>query len=227
MLTNPETPLVAKFRAEVIDKFHPGIKMYWKDESLAMKILYYVFFIFLWNPTFLTRYTTVGFGRIWFARESWSQKTEEERLRTMIHEGAHLYDTKQNFFRPVLTIFPQLPIAILSVALAFVSPWFLFGLILAVLPLPAPWRYWGEIRAYRLDCLFVHHVWGWPKGEGLHKEYQKRAVEQMTGSFYYFAWPFPGLVKKDLEKDDSKDPYVIMVFEWLKKEGLLKTPYLK
>lgn len=227
MLTEPQTPLVKKFREEVIDKFHPGVKFVWKEDSNLMKFVYYITLMVLWNKTFLTKFTTVGSGYVWLARKAWSERTEEERLRTIIHEGAHMYDTKKNPLNPILYVFPQLALGIVFIGLAFVSPWFLFGLLLALAPLPAYFRYKHEIRAYRLDCLFVEYVWGWDKGVGLHKHYQDRAVQQMSGSTYYFAWPFPGMIRKDLEKDDSKDPYTIMVFDWLKKEGLLKKPFPK
>jgi len=225
MLTSPKTPLVAKFQAEVIDTYKPGIKIVWKDESLLMKFVYYISFMFLWNKTFLSHYATVGGGYIWVPKETWSQKTEEERLRAIVHEGAHLYDSRNNPFWSLLYVSPAIFFVPLSVGLAFVSPWFLLLLLLALVPWPSPWRYWGEIRAYRLDLLFCEYVWGWPKGEGLHKHMQKVTVEQLSGSYYYFAWPFPNQIIKDREKDDSKDPYVKMVFEWLKKEGLLKKPF--
>lgn len=218
-------PLVEKFQKEVIDKFHPGVKFVWKEDSPLMKFVYYVTFMFLWNKDFLTKFTTVGGGYVWLSKSNWQERTEEEKLRTLIHEGAHMYDTKKNPLNPILNVMPQLGLAIIFVALAFVSPWFLFGLLLAAAPLPAYFRYRTEIRAYRLDCHFVEYVWGWDKGVGLHKHYQDRAVKQMTGSTYYFAWPFEKMIRKDLEVNDTKDPYVIMVFDWLKKEGLLKKPF--
>ncbi len=218
----PTDPLLEKYLDEVIRKFQPKAKIVWKDDSLFMKVIFYVSFMFLWNKTFMTRYITVIGSTIYWPREVWSWGSDENRLVTVIHEGAHMYDNKKNPLWQLGYLFPHVAFLFLAVILAFVSPWFLFLVLGAALPLPAPWRFLYETRAYRLNLMFYRRVWDMKVDDAGYQENYQRIVETMTGPEYFFTMPFRGLVEGELSKWDGNDGYVRELMGWLDKEGLLK-----
>lgn len=217
------TPVLEKYLTEVIHPFQPKAKVVWKDESTFMKVLFYVSLMVFWNPRFMTSYTTVIGSTIYVARESWTAKPEISKLATLMHEGAHMYDNKQNPLWQVAYLFPQVLFAVLGIGLAFVSPWFFLLFLGVALPLPAPWRFLYEVRAYRLNLMFCRRVLGYDTNSAEYKDYYASIVAQMTDQWYFFAMPFKRIVEGELHKWDGNDPYVREATGWLHKEAYIIT----
>lgn len=221
MLQDPSTPLLQQYLEEVIHKFQPKAKLAWKDESVLMKVLYYVSFMFLWNPKFLTDYITVIGSTMYVPRETWHNRPEIINLRTLIHEGAHMHDNKKNPLWQIGYFFPQVAFLVLGIILAFVSPWFLLLCLGVALPLPAPFRFMYEVRAYRFNLMFMRRVMGWEPDLDIYQEYYKALVRNMTDKWYFWAMPIRRLVEKELDKWDGNDPYTKQVMAWLLKNNLI------
>lgn len=221
MSQNPTTPLLQLYLEEVIHKFQPKARIVWKNDSNFMKALYYVSFMFLWNPKFMTSYITVVGSTVYVPRETWLNRPEIINLRTLIHEGAHMYDNKKNPLWQLGYFFPQVAFLVLGIILAFVSPWFLFLCLGAALPLPAPFRFLFEIRGYRFNLMYMRRVMGWEPDLDIYQEYYKHTVSQMTDKWYFFAMPIRSIVERELDKWDGNDPYTRECMGWLQKENLL------
>jgi hypothetical protein len=196
MKESPSTPLLELYKKEVISKFAPGFAIKWKSESLAMKILGFISF---WNPGFMTNVITT-LGDSIYVPDSWLERNELSNLTTVAHEAVHVQDAKKNPLMGFLYLVPQVLFPILAVGLAFVSPWFLFVALLGLLPLPAPFRFWYELRGYRMNLLIIEKVYGWAKTSQAYKSEKKWYVSQMTDKWYYFAMPFKGFVEKKFDE---------------------------
>lgn len=221
MSQSPTTPLLQKYLEEVIHKFQPKARIVWKDESTFMKVLFYVGFLFVWNKKFMTQYITVIGSTIYVPKDIWLQRPEILRLNTVIHEGAHMFDTKKNPLWQVAYLFPQIAFLILGLVLAFVSPWFLLLILGIAIPLPAPWRFLFETRAYRFNLMFWRRVMGYDPDTKDYQDYYKFIVAQMTDQWYFFAMPIRHLVEQELNKWDGNDPYTREAMGWLDKENLI------
>lgn len=140
----------------------PGFRIAWKDESAFQKLVGW--FAKLFNPDYMSRYTTTLGSTVWFPSKSFYEKDPAHSFAILAHERVHLLDSKA---LPVWFQFsyglPQLlalPLLVAGVVLAFFVGWwslFAFGLALASLgPWPAPWRTHWEQRGYAMSlaCAF-------------------------------------------------------------------------
>jgi len=86
----------------------PNFEVIPKDESFLMKLAYYGLLMKFWNPTFMTTYITVLFGKVYMPRNFIGIPVMVDVLR---HELVHLRDAKKFPFLFELTyvLFP-LPI---------------------------------------------------------------------------------------------------------------------
>jgi hypothetical protein len=86
--------------------------------------------------------------------------------------------------------------------LAFWKLSFLWCLLflLSLVPFPAPFRYWFELRAYRTSIIFAR------KQDKLSNDKMQPIydwiIEQLSTKLYYFTWPFPKKIQKDLLNED-------------------------
>lgn len=177
-----------------------------KSSSKLMKAIGWLFSVTKISPEFMTRYITTIGDIAYFPDEMLKHPNEEGMLRIVVHESVHLYDSKR-FSGPLfkfLYLFPQslAPLALLSF-LAFWKLSFIWCLLflLCLAPIPAPFRYWFELRAYRTQLMFATKV-DKATPEQLEEVYSW-IQKQLCTNLYYWTWPFPKMVRKHLENKDS------------------------
>ena len=86
-----EHPKYSQIIAEIKKEF-PNFEVIVKEDSKLMKFIYYISLMFLWNNVFMTRYTTVMFGKV-YTQKRWIGT--EGLYRTLRHERVHLRDAKK------------------------------------------------------------------------------------------------------------------------------------
>jgi hypothetical protein len=202
---NMELPKDVATFIDTVRKDYGQIIIQPKNSSKLMKTIGWLFKVTKISPDFMTRYITTIGHTVYFPDEILSNPDSESMLRVVVHETIHVNDTK-SFSKPLfgfLYLFPQslAPLALLSL-LAFWKLSFIWCLLFLVclLPIPAPFRYWFELRAYRTSILFAR------KDEKLTDEQMIPTYEwiekQLCTNLYYWTWPFPSMVRKHL-KDES------------------------
>lgn len=176
-----------------------------KSSSKLMRAIGWLFAITKISPQFMERYyTTIG-QTVYVPDDLLKDADIKNLIRVLTHESIHIMDSKRltDLLFKFLYLFPQ---SLASLALlSFLAPlslsflWCLMFL-LCLAPLPAPFRYWFELRAYRTSILFAR------KEDKLNDEQMNSIYEwitkQLSTSLYYFTWPFPNEIMKHL-KDES------------------------
>lgn len=72
----------------------PGFAVRYKDESRLQRLIARLVWPF--NRTYLTHYTTVMFGRVYFPSRAWAARMHPADLyRTLRHEAVHLRDARR------------------------------------------------------------------------------------------------------------------------------------
>ena len=146
----------------------PRFALVYKDESPLQRWIGR--FVRPFNSHYMTQYTTVMFGRVYFPSRSWRQQAGPEQIyATLRHEAVHLRDARR---------FP----IVFQLSYLFLFP--------AVLTLRAVW----EWRAY-LETMRVHIELHGDIPDTLLAHIQGR----FTGPDYLFMCPFPKLVRRKLE----------------------------
>lgn len=205
--------LIDSFLKEVGSKY-ANIQIKDKNSSWLMKTLNRIVSIF--NPRFDRYITTIG--TTIYTPTGFMDKNPVRTLETISHETRHVMDFKQH---PILYVlgygFPQIlaiPLLILLLVLGC-GWWSLFALALLA-PIPSYWRYKAELRAYRTSLLLGKHVYKLSD-----KELQATKdwiVMQMTERWYYWAWPFPGSIRKDLEDSSYElEPFYVDLLDFCKR----------
>jgi hypothetical protein len=147
----------------------PGFAVRYKDESRLQRLIGRLLWPF--NRHYLTRYTTVLFGRVYFPSRSWRERAGARTIYgTLRHEAVHLRDARR---------FPGL----FQVSYLFLLP-FVF----------TTRAYW-EWRAY----LETMRVWAELEGE-IPDELLDHIQRCFTGPDYLFMRPFPRFVRRKLEE---------------------------
>jgi hypothetical protein len=178
----------------------------YKDESPEMEAI--AVFVEGFSPDFMDRYTTVIGSTIYFPNRHFLFHSEEQAMRTLAHEAVHLLDAER-WSMPLFSLaylFPQ----ILAVGV-FLFPWlgiWALTFLLFLLPLPAPFRFYFESRAYALDLLTL------PRSE--REPVMERIIEEFAGWGYYRMFPFRKLVAQSLlhwvrKAEKGKDPILLKV----------------
>lgn len=145
-----------------------GFRVVYKDESPVQKVIAALLWPF--NRRYLSDYTTVMFGRVYFPSRDWRRGCGAAHVYEILrHEAVHLRDMRR---------FPLL-----------FQLTYLFGLP-AVFTLRAYW----ELRAYEETLRVAAELTGEVPDELL-DFIQKR----FTGPDYLFMCPFPGFVRRRLE----------------------------
>lgn len=159
---------VAAYEAE-LGRELPRFAVRYKDESRLQRLIGALVRPF--NTTYLTHYTTVMFGRVYFPSRAWrAQRGPAAIYATLRHEAVHLRDARR---------FPL----VFQLTYLFALP--------AGLTLRAVW----EWRAY-LETLRVS-----AESTGAIPDELLAHVERaFTGPDYLFMCPFPGFVRRRLER---------------------------
>ncbi|MCP4923974.1 MAG: hypothetical protein GY915_08110 [bacterium] len=91
--------------------------------------------------------------------------------------------------------------------------WWLFALACAA-PLPAPFRTWFEIRAYRTNLLFAQAVWR--HDEEQMKRLREWYVDKLAGPDYYYSWTCKCHLRKVLaDMSFTKTKEYQEILEWI------------
>lgn len=172
---------------------YPGFKVVPKADSLFMKVIYYVSFMFIWNSTFMTSYITT-IGLTIYTPDPFKGP---RGLAILEHELQHIADARA-LPRPLWSLgylFPQC-LALLAL-LAFWSPWWLLAL-LALGPWPAPFRVNAEFRAYRKQLIVL-------RNNGIHVSSSNvDALKETFCGWRYFrmSWSWEGLRRRFMQVID-------------------------
>jgi len=188
---------------ETVSVNYGNIKILPKSSSKLMKAIGWLFGVTKISPEFITQYITTIGDTVYYPDHMLenSESESESMVRVIAHETMHVADAKW-LSKPLfsfLYLFPQ-SLAALSL-LSFLAFWklsFLWCLLflLCLAPIPAPFRYLFELRAYRVNVLFAR------KADKLTDEqmvsYYEWIEKQLCTSLYYWTWPFPSVVRKHL-----------------------------
>jgi len=168
-----------------------GVKIAFKNESKLMRFLSWVIFF---NKGFMTSYITVIGKTVYFPSREWIDAHRDSAARTLCHEFVHISD-EQNVGPIVFRLsylFPQW-VALFALTAFFVGPWALVFLLF-LLPLPAPFRTFWELRGYAMTeaVLFSQYK---QFSDDIH------LAKQFAGSSYYFMWPFSKSLWVEIDKN--------------------------
>lgn len=176
-----------------VGKDIPGFRIAYKDESKFQRFLNSISFFNDYMSGNTTLYPVIYF-------ENRKMVYANHPVETLEHEWVHLKDAKTFFgllpFMPswvnsklfyLSYLFPQiLAVGVLLIPLfpAFFLCAFFF------LPLPAPFRMWAEIRAYRRSLELSTHK----------KSSIINYTKHFTSQEYFFMWPFKNQIIRLLQK---------------------------
>ncbi|MFT5433277.1 MAG: hypothetical protein ACI9OJ_003982 [Myxococcota bacterium] len=147
----------------------PRFEICYKDESPLQRVIGKL--VWLFNRSYMTNYTTVMFGRVYFPNRKWAERLGPRPvLLTLRHEAVHLRDMKR---------FPL----IFQLTYLFVFP--------TVFSMRAIW----ELRAYRESIRAQGELYGSVQQRDI-----EFIVERFTGADYLFMFPFAGVIRRDLER---------------------------
>ena len=168
-----------------------GLVIHFKDESLFMKLLGKILFF---NPRFMTNYTTTIGSAVYFPRRKWLSQNQDSAAHVLAHELVHIGDSKEvgSFIFSYTYLFPQV-ISLLALLSLFFTKWWLLCLLF-LLPIPAPFRAYWELRGYAITDATYH------KSSGQFTDIDWLA-SQFVSSSYFFMWPFKNDIVCRLEKN--------------------------
>ena len=176
--------------------YRSGVRFAFKDTSKMMQTLGKLMFF---HPRFLTDTVTVLGKTVYMPSLDWSRKNPEKAWKSLAHNLVHVGDVASwsvpLYFASYL--FPQcLAVGALGAILAPWHPLALHSLwlLLFLLPWPAPFRAYWELRACALTMAaerWSGHVLDQPP---------EWMVQDFTGRRFYFMWPFPWLVRWALRR---------------------------
>jgi len=171
----------------------PNFEIVSKTTSFLMKVLSIILFF---NRSFMTSYISVIYPRMYVPKLPWKENDHYSAILVLAHEWVHLSDRKRfGLLFDIGYLFPQC-LAFLSLLAPFLSVWWLLCLLF-LLPIPSPSRAWLEFRGYSMTMACK---W-WLTGNEINYYWIER---QFVGQWYYFMWPFKGIVRKMFEKQMEK-----------------------
>lgn len=183
--------IVNLYLEETFKKHVSGVTIKTKSQSLLLKLISPVIKV-LFNPRIEEYIQTIG--KTIYVPETFMKGQTANVLSVISHECRHAMDYSNSPVQFVLSYgFPQIfAIPLVLLLLLFGCGWWaLLGLLL-LLPLPAPWRYLHELRAYRTRqlMLIINNFDDSPAVDNI--------VKNLSEKWYYWTWPFPEKIKKDL-----------------------------
>lgn len=176
-----------------------------KESSNLMKLIGWFLAAIQINKTFMTNYITTIGTTIYFPEKLLEEIAPKRFMEVVVHECVHAVDEHNNklFYKPTYLpeLFLGLPLLITSIVLFVLKFWIAASILLAlallcILPVPKPGRYHWEIRAYSTS-LGIAHIFN--EDKGYINQIKRWICGQLTGSSYYFTWPFKDKILKDLE----------------------------
>ena len=171
----------------------PNFEIVSKTTSFLMKVLSIILFF---NRSFMTSYISVIYPRMYVPKLPLKENDHYSAILVLAHEWVHLSDRKRfGLLFDIGYLFPQC-LAFLSLLAPFLSVWWLLCLLF-LLPIPSPTRAWLEFRGYSMTMACK---W-WLTGNEINYYWIER---QFVGQWYYFMWPFKGIVRKMFEKQMEK-----------------------
>ena len=196
-----------------------SIKVRPKSSSKLMQAIGWLFKKTKISPEFMENYITTIGETVYFPDKMLEDNDSEKIVRVLVHETVHVADSNKlsSALFKFLYLFPQslAPLALLSLV-AFWKPMFIWCLLflLCLAPIPAPFRYWFELRAYRTQILFSR------KEDKLTDEEMIPVYEwvekQLCTNLYYWTWPFPSMVRKQLKDESWMDSKIYKdIVRWL------------
>ena len=168
-----------------------NVKIAFKNESKFMRMLSWLLFF---NKKFMTNYITVIGKTVYFPSREWLSKNRKSAAEVLCHEFVHISDEKNvgSFVFRLSYLFPQW-LGLFAIAAIFAGPWALIFLFF-LLPLPAPFRTFWELRGYAMtDAVFYSRYKQFADLDFLTK--------QFATSNYYFMWPFKKSLLAEIEKN--------------------------
>jgi len=167
----------------------PNFEILSKKESFLMKMLSFVLFF---NPLFMSSYVSVIYPKLYVPSHPWKEDDHYSAVLVLAHEWVHLSDRKRfGLLFDIGYLFPQC-LVFLSLLAPFLSWWWLLCLLF-LLPIPSLTRAWLEYRAYSVTMACM-----WWLNE-IEANYYWIEI-QFTGRWYYFMWPFKGIIRKMYER---------------------------
>lgn len=193
-----------------------------KDKSTSTMMRVVGKLLGLFNPKFDQYITTVG--TTIYVPKGFMDKNPARALEIIVHETRHVKDYKAN---PVLFVLgygaPQI-FSLLAIPLVItllvcgLGLWSLLGLLPLVLlaPIPSYGRYKSELVAYRTSLVFGKYVYDFSDIDmDLTRVW---IVDQLSEKWYYWAWPFPNQIRKDLSDTSyESEPFYVDMVEFCKK----------
>lgn len=186
---------------KLMQKDIPGINIYYKTDSLLMKVISKILFF---NKTFMTDYVTTIGKNIYFTNRENIEIHEIDSIITLAHEYRHIKDYQDmgNIKYSILYLFPQI------LSLLFIPFYFIIGtwsllFLLFLFPFPSYFRKEIELNGYKMT-LFAAFIL--LKQLKRNDEHIKEILNNLSStidekyfksSAYYYMWPFG--VKKELE----------------------------
>lgn len=167
-----------------------GVQFGFKDQSETMKKISKLLFF---RPDFMTETVTVWGGVIYFPNSHWAKIHPEAAWRALAHSLVHVSD-QQRVTMPVYALsylFPQC-LSLLALLAVFDLRALLF--LLFLLPWPAPFRKYWEMRAYAMTL--ATEVWSKQDVS----EIPVGIVQTFIGRHGYWMWPFPSSVRSELAR---------------------------
>ncbi len=157
---------VEAYEAELAEELR-GFAVIYKDESRLQRTIGVLVRPF--NKTYMTQYTTVMFGRVYFPSRAWRKRRGPEQIyKTLRHEAVHLRDMRR---------FPLL----FQISYLFLLP--------AGLSARAYWEWRAYTETMRVEAELHGRI-----DDRLLDEIQAR----FTGPDYLFMFPFPGFLRRRL-----------------------------
>mgnify|MGYP006286292861 FL=1 len=189
---------------DTVGSHYGKIKVMPKSSSKLMQAIGWLFKVTKISPEFMDKYITTIGETVYFPDEMLEHGDSENIVRVLVHETVHVADSNK-LSSPLfkfLYLFPQslAPLALLSL-IGIWQHMFLWCLLflLCLAPIPAPFRYLFELRAYRTQLLFSR------KEDNLSDEEMVSVYEwiekQLCTNLYYWTWPFPKTVRKHLQDE--------------------------
>lgn len=173
------------------------VKIYYKNSSLLMKLIYHVSFMWIWNRRFFDFHTTIG-SNIYLVDDVIEMGYWKSIYGTVRHELIHVLQRARWWLLYDLSyLFPQIlaPVAIFAI---WGPLWLLFFLVFLA-PLPAPWRMKWEMEGYTATLLTYFEIHG-----DLPDEFVDRKARNFYTAAYYFMWPFKKDVLRRLKRIATK-----------------------
>lgn len=130
----------------------------------------------------------------------------------LAHEVVHVRQHRTwGWIWEVAYLFPQI-LGLLAIG-GFWNPWW-FLWVLCFLPLPAPFRMWSELKAYKTSLAVDYWRWGGMEEEQFKVYLRMYLLPKFTTRQYFWMWPFSTYVSKQfyahwvyLKRDVVVDPW--------------------